>query len=237
MINGKRVSLIFPAYNEEKNIKKAVISFKKITQIDEVIVINNNSSDNTGKIAEECGARVILEKKQGYGYALVRGLKEAKGEYIMLCEPDGTFSPKDAKKLLSYCELFDVVLGSRTHLSFIEKGANMYGLLRIANIVLAKVIQLLYIPPVALTDCGCTYRVMKKSVVKKILPRLSVGGSHFLVDLLICCIKSKSTLKEVPVHYRKRVGESKITGSFKKAVSVGFNMLFLAVTQRLHSDI
>lgn len=86
--------------------------------------------------------------------------------------------------------------------------------------------------PTSLSDCGCTYRVLRRSVVQNVLPHLSVGGSHFLVDLLLCSIRSKSSLKEIPVHYQKRIGESKITGDFKKAIKVGWNMLFLAVTYR-----
>ena len=103
----------------------------------------------------------------------------------MLCEPDGTFNASDARLLLAKINDYDVVLGSRTNTSYIEASANMHGLLRIANVLLAKVIQVLYLNPTSLTDCGCTFRVLRKSVVKKILPKLTVGGSHFLIDLLV----------------------------------------------------
>lgn len=235
MIKRKKVSLIFPAFNEAKNIRKAILDFQKIKEIDEIIVIDNNSSDKTAILARESGARVITEKKQGYGYALLRGLKEAKGDYILLCEPDGTFDPKDAVSLLSHLDSYDVVLGTRTHLSYIGHDANMHGLLRLANITLAKIIQLLYGLPTSLTDCGCTYRVLKKSVVKKVLPNLHVGESHFLVDLLIRCIQSNVSIKEIPVHYQKRVGESKITGDFRKAAKVGVKMFQLAFFYRFNN--
>ncbi|HXT83362.1 MAG TPA: glycosyltransferase family 2 protein, partial [Verrucomicrobiae bacterium] len=189
MIKGKKVSIIFPAYNEEKNIAQAIDDFKKLRFIDEIIVVDNNSQDNTKKISLKKHVVVVTEKKQGYGYALRKGLSVATGDYIFLCEPDGTFRSVDAKKLLKYADNYDVVIGTRTNKKFINKSANMHGLLRWGNIILAKLIQFLYRPSCTLSDCGCTFRLLKKNVVKKILPQLTVGGSHFLSELLVLILK------------------------------------------------
>jgi glycosyltransferase involved in cell wall biosynthesis len=232
MFNGKKISLIFPAYNEEKNIAKAISDFKRQKIIDEILVINNNSKDNTEKIARKSKAIVVNEKNQGYGFALRRGLKEAKGDLIVLCEPDNTFDARDIIKLLNKTDRYDMVTGTRTNIRFIGKNANMKGLLRLGNILLARLIQFLYNPRISLTDCGCTFRVISKSGVKKVLPKLRVGGSFFLSELIVVSLLSDLRILEVPVHYRERVGESKITGSLRKSILVGLQMFLIVMKHR-----
>jgi hypothetical protein len=109
----------------------------------------------------------------------------------------------------------------------------MTGHLRWGNIILAKGISILYTSDTSLTDCGCTFRVLKKSMVKKILPLLTVGGSYFLSELLVVVLRSHYTLIEIPIYYRKRVGTSKITGSLRKSVAVGMNMLKVVVMNKI----
>src|SRR5262249_61866998 len=101
MWQGQRVSVVFPAYNEQDGIADAVADFQRVDAVDEVIVVDNNSRDATAERALEAGARVIKETRQGYGNALRRGMQEAIGEYVVLAEPDGTFIGKDVLKLLT----------------------------------------------------------------------------------------------------------------------------------------
>lgn len=232
MFKQKRVSLVFPAYNEEENIVTAIKDFKSLKILDEIIVIDNNSTDQTNKLAKKTGARVIKEAHQGYGFALRRGMNEANGDYIVLCEPDHTFLADDTLKLLSKIDKFDLVLGTRTNKDFIEKGANMGLLLRLGNITVAKLLQILF-QTTSLSDCGCTFRVFKKSLVKKISSLFTVGGSYFLPETVILTAFTGGSILEIPVHYRKRVGTSKITGSFKRTVRVGFQMIKLIFRYRL----
>ncbi len=91
MFKNKKVSLILPAYNEEKNIGKALKDFLATDIFEEIIVIDNNSTDRTAVVAKNYGVKLLKELNQGYGFALRRGLSEATGDYIFLCEPDGTF--------------------------------------------------------------------------------------------------------------------------------------------------
>src|SRR5438094_3371642 len=96
MWQGHRVSIVFPAYNEEAGIAAAVADFGALDAVDEVLVVDNNSRDGTAERALAAGARVVCEPRQGYGNALRRGLADARGEDIVLAEPDGTFMAKDA---------------------------------------------------------------------------------------------------------------------------------------------
>ena len=232
MYKGKKASLVFPAFNEEEYIAEAISDFKKLRIIDEIVVVDNNSTDNTAKIALKKKVKVVSEKKQGYGFAIIRGLREAKGDYIFICEPEGTFIAKDALRFLKKIEEFDVVIGTRTNPKYISKKANMGFLLRFGNIFLAKFIQILYRSGFPISDCGCTYRLIKKEVIKKILPKLSVGGSYFLAELLALTILNNFKVLEIPVHYNARVGESKITGSLNRAIWVGLSMLITVLKYR-----
>ena len=109
------MSVVFPAYNEEKNIDAAISDFLKTGVVDELIVVDNNSTDRTAAIAKQKGAKVVKEEKQGYGFALRAGIKVATGDLVILAEPDGTFEGKDILRLLPYSKNFDLVLGTRTN--------------------------------------------------------------------------------------------------------------------------
>jgi glycosyltransferase involved in cell wall biosynthesis len=229
---GHRVSVVFPAYNEEAGIDAAVADFGALEAVDEVLVVDNNSRDATAARAAAAGARVVRETRQGYGHALRRGLAEAIGEYVVLAEPDGTFMGKDVLKLLAYADDFDLVLGTRTTRELIWHGANMGWQLRWGNWLVAKLLQLLFDGP-SLSDCGCTLRLVRRSAVERLLPRFTVGGSHFLPEMVCLALLHHLRLIEVPVNYRRRVGTSKITGSPSTALRVGLHMCGLILRYRV----
>ncbi len=232
MWQGHRVSVVFPAFNEEAGIAAAVGDFGSLEAVDEVVVVDNNSRDRTAICAEAAGARVLREQRQGYGHALRRGLAEAHGEYVVLAEPDGTFMAKDVLKLLAYADDFDLVLGTRTTRELIWHGANMGWQLRWGNWMVAKLLQVLFDGP-SLSDCGCTLRLIRRTAAQRLLPRFTVGGSHFLPEMVCLALLERQRLVEVPVNYRVRVGESKITGSMQTALRVGAHMVGLILRYRL----
>lgn len=231
MWNGKSVSVVFPAYNEEPNIAAAVKDFLLPGIVDEVVVVNNNSKDRTAECAEAAGARVVLETTQGYGAALQRGLREAKGDLIILAEPDGTFLGRDVIKLLAYADDFDMVCGTRTARELIWAQANMGWFLRWGNVAVAKLLEFLFNGP-CLTDCGCTLRLVRREALAKFQDQLTVQKSHFLPEMVILALRKGLRVIEVPVNYRGRVGESKITGNFRGAVRTGMNMIRLILRYR-----
>jgi glycosyltransferase involved in cell wall biosynthesis len=228
------VSVVFPAYNEEASIAAAVADFGAVEAVDEVLVIDNNSRDGTASRATVAGARVIHESRQGYGHALRRGLAEARGEYVVLAEPDGTFMGKDVLKLLAFADDFDLVLGTRTTRELIWHGANMGWQLRWGNWLVAKLLQVLFDGP-SLSDCGCTLRLIRRSAAERLLPSFTVGGSHFLPEMVCLALLEGLRLVEVPVNYRDRVGTSKITGSMTTAFHVGARMIGLILRYRIFS--
>jgi glycosyltransferase involved in cell wall biosynthesis len=231
MYKSQRVSVVFPAYNEEQHIRAAIEDFFIPDIVDEIVVVNNNSRDRTAEEAAKTTARVVLETKQGYGHALQRGLHEATGDLIIMAEPDSTFVGRDILKLLAYADDFDMVCGTRTTREMIWHGANMGWFLRQGNWVVAKMLMLLY-DTCSLSDCGCTLRLIHRHAWYKFIDELTVGGSHFLPEMIILAVKHKVSFIEIPVNYRGRVGESKITGNLKGVLLTGLRMIGLILRYR-----
>lgn len=232
MFAGRTVSVVFPAYDEEEGIEHAVRSFGALDEVDEVVVVDNNSRDRTAELAAAAGARVVAESRQGYGHALRRGLAEASGELVILAEPDGTFIAEDVRKLLAYADDAELVLGTRTSRELIWDGANMGFLLRWGNWAVAKLIQVLFNTS-SLSDCGCTLRLIHQPALERFRERLTVGSSHFLPEMVILAKRTGARIIEVPVTYRAREGSSKITGSLGTSVRVALNMLRLVIRHRM----
>ena len=218
------IDLILPAYNEESSVRKCIENFESLNLFNEIIAVDNNSTDNTANEIKKTSAKYILEKEQGYGSALIRGIKESSSDIIITCEPDLTFSHLDIYKFLVYLEDFDCVFGTRTSSSMIKEKSKMYSYLRYGNIIVAKLLEYLFFGP-TLTDVGCTYKAFKSKPLKNVLHKLTVTGSHFQPELMIRLIESKNKIVEIPVYYLKRSGYSKITYNFYSSLRVAFNMI------------
>ncbi len=231
MYGGRTVTVVFPAFNEEQHIRQAVEEFLAPGVVDDVIVVDNNSRDRTAEEARATPARLVTETAQGYGHALRRGLREATGDLVILAEPDGTFVGRDVLKLLAYADDFDMVCGTRTTRELIWAQANMGWFLRLGNLAVAKFLQVLHGGP-SLTDCGCTLRLTHKTAVDRIVGDLTVGGSHFLPEMIILALRGGLRVIEVPVNYRGRIGESKITGTLTGTLRTGFAMIGLILRYR-----
>ncbi len=231
MYGPKTVSVVLPAYNEAPYIRRAIEDFFLDTVVDEVLVVDNNSRDGTAEHARGTKARVVHEPTQGYGHALRRGIREARGDLVILAEPDGTFVGRDVLKLLAYSDDFDMVCGTRTTRELIWAQANMGWFLRLGNVAVAKMVQILYGGP-SLSDCGCTLRLIHRAALDRIQDDLTVGGSHFLPEMVILALKRQLRIIEIPVNYRGRVGESKITGSLPGALRTGVRMIGLIISRR-----
>jgi len=231
MHGSKTVCVILPAYNEAQYIRAAVADFAVPGVVDEVIVVDNNSTDQTAQEAQMTNARVVHEPRQGYGHALRRGLKEAAADIVIMAEPDGTFIGRDVLKLLAYADDFEMVCGTRTTRELVWAQANMGWLLRVGNWAVAKLIQFLFDGP-SLSDCGCTLRLTHRPALERFRDDLTVGGSHFLPEMVILGLKRGVSIIEIPVNYRGRVGDSKITGTFKGTVGTALRMLGIIVKYR-----
>ncbi|MDD2799522.1 MAG: glycosyltransferase family 2 protein [Bacteroidales bacterium] len=233
MYNNKKISLILPTYNEKDSIKKVIEDFEALKIVDEIIVINNNAAKGTSEEVAQTNAIEIIETIQGYGSAIMRGFKESTGDLIIVCEPDDTFLASDIHKLLSYSMDMDIVYGTRTARNFIWNGANMGWLLRWGNVGVAKMLEFLFNTN-QLSDVGCTYRLVHKNVINQMLPYLKVKSNFFGPEMMVRGYLMKYRCVQIPMNYKERIGVSSVTGDLKKAVVLGFQMIFLILAMRLN---
>ncbi len=225
MWDGQKISLVIPAYNEEKGIGLTLNEFNK-PPIDEIVVIDNNSTDNTGKIARKNGAIVYIEKHQGYGAAIKRGMAEATGDIIVIIEGDNSFSFQDLHHFLSLLPDNDLIIGSRTNPEVSGNNPYFSAILRLGNRVFGKIANVLY-PDLDLTDVGCTYRILRKDLNKKLVKVLNADGPEFSIEMIIKATKLKARINEIPVKYKVRMGVSKNSPSFYKVIRNGLSMLWV----------
>jgi glycosyltransferase involved in cell wall biosynthesis len=232
--HGSSISVILPTYNEKESIRGCIQGFEELGIIDEILVVNNNAVEGTSEEIGKTSAREIHEPRQGYGWAIQRGLKEARGEYLIVAEPDGTFLARDVLKLLAYSDDFNVVYGSRTARMFIWHGANMGVFLRWGNWAVAKMMELLF-NTTNLTDVGCTMRLIRRDAYAQMEPYFTIGGSHFGPEMMLVSVLQGHRVVQIPVNYLPRVGESSVTGDPQKAFVLGMEMIRLVWLYRIKS--
>lgn len=236
MYLGKKVSVVLPVYNERENIARAIHDFIHHPAVDEVIAVDNNSTDGSDAEIKKTSAKYVREGVQGYGAALRRGMQEATGDLIVTVEPDGTFRASDLDRLLVYSLEYDVVLGTRTSRHAVwsqgEPGVNMDFALRMGNWAVAKLLEYLFNGP-SLTDVGCTYKLIHRRAYEQIRPSFTVQGNWFSPEYIIRTLEHKLAVVEIPVRYGARIGTSKITGRRSCAILLGVRMILFILTERI----
>lgn len=226
MWGGRTVSVALPTYNEKESIRSCIEGFFQTHVVDEVVVCNNNAVPGTSQEVAKTAAREVHEQRQGYGWSCRKALAETTGELIVLSEPDGSFEPLDIFKLLAYSQDFDVVFGSRTNSELVWAGANMGWWMKWGNWATAKYLEFLF-NTTALTDVGCSMRLLTRDVLRRIQPFFSVGGSHFGPEMMLLCVWTGAGVIEIPINYRERVGKSMATGNRWAAIVIGLRMAWL----------
>ncbi len=198
-------TIIIPAYNEEKSIKELVKRVKKIcSQGDEVIVVDDGSCDNTGKIAEEMGVRVLKHKSnKGKAIALKTGFRHAKNDVIVTIDADCTYPPEEIPKLIKNLKRCDLVVGSRfrngipPHAPIHKSIANILGSI-FASIILFRKI----------TDVTSGMRAFRKDVVEAC--KIRAKGLDFEAEFTSKAIALGFRYREVPIGFEERRGRSKL---------------------------
>lgn len=231
MFAGKRVSVVLPTYNERDSIRQSIRDFEALGVVDEILVINNNAAPGTSDEVRGTSAREVLEPDQGYGAAILRGLREATGDLVAVCEPDDTFVERDLLKMLEYSHDFDVVYGSRTMNELIWEGANMGLLLRYGNWSVAKLMEALF-GTCSLSDVGCTFRLINRRAVDLVLATCRVKKNFFGPEMMIATIRSGLRIVQIPINYKERIGESAVTGDLWVAAKLGVRMVGLILEKR-----
>lgn len=202
------ISAIIPTKNEEKTIENIVK--KTLKYVDEVLVIDGHSEDNTVILAKRAGAKVILDDGKGKGAAMRLGIKVAQGDILVFLDADGSHDPDDIPKLVQPIinDEADMVIGSRFKGGSDELVGNLNQLFRItgSNIITTFIN---YKWKVHLTDTQNGFRAIKKSVAVQL--NLTVNGFPIETQMDMEVLRHGFRITEVPSHeYRRAAGESKI---------------------------
>ena len=225
MLQKPIVKVIIPAFNEEESIG-LVIRDIPIDIVEEVIVVNNGSTDKTDREALEAGATVLKEPQRGYGAACLKGIEylkeDGKGPDILVFM-DGDYSdfPGEITRLLTPLieDNKDLVIGSRV-LGDLEKGAmtpqQVFG-----NWLSTRLLKLIY--GVQYTDLGPFRAIMFSKLLELNMEDRNFGWT---VEMQVKAAKLKYKYSEVPVSYRKRIGFSKISGTVKGSILAGHKILY-----------
>ena len=227
MFRDRSVSLVVPAYNEEETIRQVVEEFRQEPHLDEIVVVDNNCPARPAELAAAAGARVVAERRPGYGSALMAGMDAARGDIFVLVEADGSFRARDVQKLLVYLDDAGMVMGTRTTRQMVEQGANMRFLLRWGNVFMAKFLQLCWLRPAEprFTDVGCTYRALSRDTWHRIRPRLRETGPAFSPEMMCAALQERCRIIEIPVTYSQRLGgESKHSDTFGRQARTAMKM-------------
>lgn len=239
-IAEKKIVVALTAYNDAEAVARVVPKFIAKGGVREVIVVDNNSTDDTALVAERAGARVVRESRQGYGYACIRGLQEAlkvqDANIVVLCEADGTFHADDLSKFEAYIDQADMVVGSRVDPVLVHSLSQMDHFFLWGNKFLSFLLRLRFwdtrfFGRVHLTDVGCTYRMIRREALERIIGDLKVGGNNFSPHMLLVALAKGLRVVEIPVTFFPRIGESKgASRSLWSGIRVGLAMLWHIIT-------
>ena len=216
------MSVVLPTYNEKDSIAEVIRGFEALGVVDEIIVVNNNAAPGTSEEVAGTSAREVVETRQGYGAAIRRGLREAERDLICVCEPDGTFDPEDLRKLLTYTPESDFVVGSRTVSTFIWDGANMGWFLQFGQLGGGQDDR-----GAPSTRRRCQRRRLHvpgddpRDLAAHPRAEFQHTGSAFGLEMLLLATRRHVRVVQIPVNYLPRVGESSVTGDFRKTLSSG----------------
>ncbi|MBN2054046.1 glycosyltransferase family 2 protein [bacterium] len=207
MFKGHKISVVIPCYNEEAGVQKVISLMPDF--IDEILVVDNNSSDRTGAVAESLGARVIREERQGYGRAYKTGLAAAEGDIIVTMDGDATYPTIAISYLIDVllADNLDFISAARVPIHWI-KNINMIQRF-FGNIFLTIVVGILFL--VKLRDSQSGMWVFKKEVLDKF--EMVSDGMAFSEELKIKAFMHRGiAAREVPIQFKyvERIGPSKL---------------------------
>ena len=218
-----KINVIIPAYNEEGSIWKVIKDIPAI--VDEIIVVNNNSTDNTAAVAQTAGATVLTETKAGYGYACLKGMeyvayKIIKPDIIVFLDGDYSDYPEELEKLIAPIIQNDIdfVIGAR--IKKLRAPGSMTVQQIFGNWLATFLMKIIYSSK--FTDLG-PFRAIKYDKLLQLQMTDKTYG--WTVEMQLKAMKQKMSYVEIPLRYRNRIGLSKISGTLKGTVMAGIKII------------
>lgn len=225
------LSIIIPAYNEEKRLPSTLIDIDKYLQKQnysyEILVIDDGSKDKTAKVVKELIPRInnleILDygRNRGKGYAVKFGMLKAKGEYRLFTDADNSTSIDQIEKMWScFDQGYDIVIGSRD-----IKGAILDPPQPINRRILGNFFSLLTMilcGTWGIKDTQCGFKGLTRRAAENIFPKCRIDRFAFDPEILVIGKRLKYKIKEIPVHWKNDL-ESKV--KFSSVIKMGMDLL------------
>jgi glycosyltransferase involved in cell wall biosynthesis len=204
------VSVVIPCLNEAGTIQECVRRARSALDanhlVGEIVVVDNGSEDRSGELAAAAEAHVVFEPERGYGSAYLAGLAAARGRYVVMADADLTYDFAEIPRFVAELEAgADMVVGNRMH--NIHPGAMPWHHRYIGNPLLSGFLNLLF--RTGVDDAHCGMRALRRDV----LPRLDLRttGMEFASEMVIRAAKEKLVVRQFPIEYHPREGESKLS--------------------------
>jgi glycosyltransferase involved in cell wall biosynthesis len=204
------VSVVIPCLNEAENIQLCVTAalqaLERMGVPGEVVVADNDSEDDSARLAEDAGARVVVEHRRGYGSAYLAGFAASKGRYIVMADADLTYDFKEIPRFVAALEEgAELVIGDR--MDNIQPGAMPWLHRYVGNPILTGLLNFFF--RTGIKDAHCGMRALRRDV----LPRLDLRttGMEFASEMVIRAAKENLRIAEFPIEYHPRGGESKLS--------------------------
>ena len=217
------IKVIIPAFNEQDSIAHVINDIPKT--VNEVIVVNNNSTDQTAFNAKQAGATVLTETNKGYGYACLKGMdyiaqQKQLPDIIVFMDGDYSDYPEELTKLVAPIinDNIDFVIGARVK---IHRENNAMTPQQVFGNWLATSLMSLFFGA-TFTDLG-PFRAIKYD--KLIALQMEDKTYGWTVEMQLKALKQKFTYVEIPVRYKERIGTSKVSGTLKGTVLAGYKIL------------
>lgn len=206
-----KLSVVLPCRNEENSIaiciEKIKKAFESIKEKDYEIIVSDSSTDKSAEIVKKFSkVRIIKHDLEGYGNACLKGIEYAKGDYLIIGDSDNTYDFSEIPKFIEELDKgYDLVVGSRFK-GEIKKGAMPFSHRYIGTPILNFLLSLFFRKK--LSDCNSGFRAIKKDALNKL--GLKTTGMEFASEMIIKAIKNNLKIKEIPITYSKRIGNSKL---------------------------
>ena len=208
--SARLLSVVIPCLNEAQNIEQcvgaALGAMARAGIAGEVIVADNGSEDGSAELAELAGAHVVREPRRGYGSAYIAGFAAARGEYIVMADADLTYDFEEIPSFLAALrDGADMVVGDR--MEHIHPGAMPWLHRYIGNPLLSRLLNVLF--HTGVRDAHCGMRAFRRNRLEVL--QLRTTGMEFASEMIVRAAKEKLDIREIPIEYHPRGGESKLS--------------------------